>query len=520
MPSNEPAAASPEDHFPDALRGGAAPSPGRRTPRRCSRWLLFLIALLSLGAMALSGTALWLQQEVERQRAAVAEERRRGDDLVSFMLSDLHADLAPLGRLDLLEKPARKALSYYQDDPGGPLSSTALSGRSVALDHIGEILTRRGDLPRAREAYREALALAEEAARRHPADDDRQRELAVSHARIADASEAQGDLAAARQAYGEALAIFSRISDAAPEDAQRRYDRAVMHERLGRVLSAEANFPAALEEFRARQLILLQLTATAPEALAWQRDLGHNYGALGDLFLTQGDRPAANAAYQRFQEIAQALAQKDPAHADWQRDLAVSFEKTGDLRAVQGDVTGARLAYQHFAEVAARLAAQDPGNLQWQRDLAASQERTAALLAAQNKFGEAALRQQRAAEQLAVVAERQGTAPARAEAAGAFGRLAWYQLLQRHAKEAVDAAQRGLALDGSQARLRLTLAHGLLYSGRGAEAERVYRQNRNATLQGEKRFDEEALSELRDFIVRGIVPPDMAPVESWLKAGG
>jgi predicted Zn-dependent protease len=97
--------------------------------------------------------------------------------------------------------------------------------------------------------------------------------------------------------------------------------------------------------------------------------------------------------------------------------------------------------------------------------------------------------------------------------------LSGYYLLQRQPNDAVDAAQKGLALDSSQARIKLNLAHGLLYSGRLAEAERVYRQNSKATLNSEQRFDEEALAELRDFIVRGIVPPEMARVEDWLKPG-
>jgi lipopolysaccharide biosynthesis regulator YciM len=132
---------------------------------------------------------------------------------------------------------------------------------------------------------------------------------------------------------------------------------------------------------------------------------------------------------------------------------------------------------------------------------------------------DAIVKQRRAAELLVAVAARLGSQQSRAEAASAFGRLSGYYLLQRQPNDAVDAAQKGLALDSSQARIKLNLAHGLLYSGRLAEAERVYRQNSKATLNSEQRFDEEALAELRDFIVRGIVPPEMSRVEDWLKPG-
>ncbi|WP_139557084.1 tetratricopeptide repeat protein [Methylotetracoccus oryzae] len=510
----------PRNHDPNL------PRPSKLTPalpiaQRGGVWLTLLLVLLVLVAGGLAVIAYGLQQEVERQRSTAADERRRGEDLAAFILTGFADQLTPLGRIELLETPARKVLDYYASLPADAATSdTALRARSVALDLLGEALARRGDLPRSLDAYREALALAEELAARQPEDEERQRDLAVSLTKIGDAKEARGELAAARDAYGKALAIFERQAKARPEDRQVRHDQALMHERLGRVLSAQSDFPGALKAFRLRQITLLQLTNEAPDQLNWQRELGHSYGALGDLFLTQGDRPAANAAYQRYQEIAQQVVRREPDNAEWQRDLAVSFEKAGDLRAVQGDIGGARAAYQKFSEIASRLSAQDPGNLQWQRDVAAGQERVAALLAAQNKLGEAVVLQQRGADRLAVIAGKLGLPAARSEAAEAYGRLSRYLLLHRQPKEAVDAAQRGLAIDGNQTRLRLNLAHALLYSGRVAEAEQVYRQNRHAVLPGEKRFDEEALAELRDLIVKGLVPPEMAPVETWLKGGG
>ena len=508
--NDDPASARtpiPVTALPAAQRGGVG--------------LTLLVVLLIVAAGGLGVVAYGLQQEVERQRSAVSDERQRGEDLAAFILTGFADQLTPLGRIDLLETPARKVLDYYAALPADAASSdTALRARSVALDLLGEALSRRGDLPRSLDAYREALALAEELAARQPEDEERQRDLAVSLTKIGDAKEARGELAAARDAYGKALAIFERQAKARPEDRQVRHDLALMHERLGRILSAQGDFPGALKALRLRQITLLQLTNEAPDQLNWQRELGHSYGALGDLFLTQGDRPAANAAYQRYQEIAQQVVRREPDNAEWQRDLAISFEKAGDLRAVQGDIGGARAAYQKFSEIASRLSAQDPANLQWQRDVAAGRERVAALLAAQNKLGEAVVLQQRGADLLAVIAGKLVLPATRSEAAEAYGRLSRYLLLHRQPKEAVDAAQRGLAIDGNQPRLRLHLAHALLYSGRVAEAEKVYRQNRHAALPGEKRFDEEALSELRDLIVKGLVPPEMAPVETWLKGGG
>ena len=481
-------------------------------------WLALLTALLAIAAVGVGATAWWLQYELARERAATAAARRQGEGLANFILTDFVAGLAALGRVDLVESPARKVLDYYAMLPAdAAASNTALRTRSVALDLIGDALTRRGELPQALEAYREALELSETAAERDPSDAAQQRDLAVSLAKWGDATETRGHLDAAREAYGKALAILEQLSKRLPEDRDLRHDQALMHERLGRILGAQGDFAGALKALRMRQIVLLQLTNEVPDQLTWRREFGHSYGALGDLFLTHGDRPAANAAYQRYHEIAKQIAQQEPDNAEWQRDLAVSFEKAGDLRAIQGDIGGARSAYQKFAEIATRLSAQDPANLQWQRDVAAGQERGAALLAAQNKLSEAAVLQQRGAELLAVVAGKLGTTAARAEAAAAYGRLSRYLLLQRQPKEAAGAARRGLILDDSQTRLRLNLAHALLYSGQLSDAERVYRENRKTTLPGEQRFDEQALAELRDFIVKGLVPPELAPVEQWVK---
>ena len=54
---------------------------------------------------------------VERGRAL--GERERAEDLLGFMLGDLRAQLAKVGRLDVLESVGDRAMAYFSSRQGG-----------------------------------------------------------------------------------------------------------------------------------------------------------------------------------------------------------------------------------------------------------------------------------------------------------------------------------------------------------------------------------------------------------------
>ena len=490
---------------------------GPPTPRARSRslviWVLVAI-LLGLGGM-LHETEL----QAERYRLAAQDARARADDLVNFMLSDLRDQLEPLGHVAVLEQPARKALAYLESlrDPLGEAPDT-LRSRSIALENIGDVLLVKGDHAGARSAYEKALEIATQLSNRNPADAKLRHDLALSHARIGDIREDQGDPPGALGAYRSALDIMEQIARQYPDNNQWQRDVGISHERVGNVLRATGNVPEALAHYEARQAVHSRLAALDPSNALWQRDLALSYGALGDVHMLQGELAKASADYLKCLAIMNQLGLQEPANTEWQHDIGVSQEKIGDVNAARGDLADARAAYQRALEKAERLARQDPANIQWQRDLAARYQRIGAVRQAQGELSEAIAMQNRASELFETLADKFGTPQAQAEAADAWGRLAWYELFQRQPERAVEAARKGLKADPSQLRIKTYLAHGLLLTGHYADADKIYRENRSATLDGGRPFAQAVLDDFKQLWIKGIVHPDMIGIEAWLKS--
>ncbi|MEK6636985.1 MAG: hypothetical protein AABY88_02765 [Pseudomonadota bacterium] len=270
-------------------------------------------------------------------------------------LSRLHR---AAGSLPQARQTAERALQHVGDD----------WDRMVAENTLGDIAVAEGQLPAARRHYQAGLIAANAVLAADPDDNDRQREVSVSHEKLGDVAVAEGDLAGARTAYGAGLAISERLAASDPGNAEWQRDLSVSHDRLGDVAVAEGDLAGARAAYGAGLVIRERLASSDPGNVGWQRDLSVSHDMLGNVAVAQGDLAGARAAYAAGLVIAERLAASDPGNAEWQRDLSVSHEKLGDVARAEGDLAGARAAYSAGLVICERLAASDPGNAGWQRD--------------------------------------------------------------------------------------------------------------------------------------------------------
>lgn len=118
----------------------------REAQRRHRRMLAVVIA--SLAGMALaSGLAVsaWIARNDAHRRQLQAE------DLIVFMLGDLHQKLEKVGRLDLLDSIDDKALGYFAGLDARDMTDTTLEQLAQALTQLGQVRLSQG-------RYKEALA--------------------------------------------------------------------------------------------------------------------------------------------------------------------------------------------------------------------------------------------------------------------------------------------------------------------------------------------------------------------------
>jgi hypothetical protein len=106
------------------------------------------------------------------------------------------------------------------------------------------VLAAQGNLPEALKSFRDSLAIADRLAKADPGNAGWQRDVAVSHAKLADIYRRQGETALAKDALGMGKAIMQRMTKLSPDNAEWKRDLAWFEGQIAALDGAEAP-PAA-----------------------------------------------------------------------------------------------------------------------------------------------------------------------------------------------------------------------------------------------------------------------------------
>ncbi len=121
-----------------------------------ARTIASVCAVLMVIAVA-SAVFGWISQRRAREAEAEAQKSRSdAEKLVSFLIEDFYAELAPTGRLDTLGKLAHKTVGYYNGLPAQLVTPKTEAYRAMALLREGEAQDGSGALEASRKSFTEA----------------------------------------------------------------------------------------------------------------------------------------------------------------------------------------------------------------------------------------------------------------------------------------------------------------------------------------------------------------------------
>ncbi len=341
--------------------------------------------LLSLGGGA--GVALWKAREAQAQRA-------QAEGLIEFMLGDLRRQLAPVGRLDVLDPVAERALAYYAAQSLDGSDADSLGRRARALHLMGELADKRGHLDEAAQRFRAAAESTAEQLERDPDQPQRLFDHAQSEYWVGYAAWQRQRWADAEAAFKRYLALAQRLLASAPGLASSHAEMAYAHHNLG-VLAVGRGRPdearRQLEDARARWQAVARLDE------GWRLDEASTLGWLAEAEEADGQVARALALQQEKLGLLTALGRRQPQRADLPPLQAASEAAEARLYLDLGQVGLARAAALRALDTYHRLAHHDPDNLQWQEHLGFAQLQAAetALVAGDASGARATLAQAR-----------------------------------------------------------------------------------------------------------------------------
>lgn len=239
--------------------------------------------------------------------------------------------------------------------------------REVALCRfkLGEVLMEQRRLHEAREAFEQGLKVAEPWKRRAPGDEQRQGDLSAGYDGLGDVLHLQGDRSGARSAYQESLALARRLAERDPARAQWQWAVAVGLAKLGGLMFEQGDSAGTRRAYEESLAIMRRLVEGDPNHAHWQGSLAATLSELGGVLQEHGDWQGARGAYEEALAMTRRLAGRDPSNTQWQGVLAEVLSRLGDVMLKQSDRQGARRAYEESLEIALRLVKQDPTNASW-----------------------------------------------------------------------------------------------------------------------------------------------------------
>ena len=331
----------------------------RELQRRQRRMALVTVA--ALAGMLLTG-ALAVNAHLAGQRA----ERRhaQAEDLIGFMLGDLHQRLFAINRLDVYTAVGDKAMEYFAGLEAEDLTDSTVAQQAAALRVIGETRLDQGALDSALEAFTESLRLARRLVERDPDHGDWQTSLADSENWIGLAHWQRGELDLAAERFERRLGILHALADAGPPEVGLLDKLGIGHTNLGRVQEARGQFDAALASYGEVSAIYERVAALEPDDPELRLELGFAHNNIGVLAITLGQLELAERELRTDLGIKQAIVDADPGHAGYQSYLATAHIWLGGVLELRGNDDGARAELETALLIAARLHELDSTNRQ------------------------------------------------------------------------------------------------------------------------------------------------------------
>jgi tRNA A-37 threonylcarbamoyl transferase component Bud32/tetratricopeptide (TPR) repeat protein len=318
-------------------------------------------------------------------RADAEHRRDQAQDLIEFMIGDLRTKLEPVGRLDVLDDVAIRALGYIEELDPRKMTVGELVRNAKALNQLGDVRSKQGKIPEALDLLRRSLHLADTAVRKEPRNPEAVLVHGATQFWIGDALQRQGkpnDALIHMRAYmkdGDTLVSID------PNNDEYQMERAYGHSNLGYILERKGQVEEAARHYKTALEVTQLVAKRKPGDANAQAELAPAYNKVGVNLYNQGDLRGSIEYLEREVAIYRALMALQPKQTQWKERLQVALAYLARNMAMIGDSEKALRLEHEGLQIATELAALDPENVEWQRAVAMTMLRIGAIEQSRNR---------------------------------------------------------------------------------------------------------------------------------------
>ena len=263
-----------------------------------------------------------------------------------------------LGNFSGAERNYRKALDLFEQSLADQTGNReAHLGRLQALSRLGDLYASTRSPHRAVEIYSQALADAQNLLQQFPEDSQILRAQAGVYNNTAREHRNAGNLNRAEDASRKALAIVDRLLREEPGEPELLSELAYYRVNLGITQARGLRLSEALSQYRQGAAALEKLLAGQPSNTAYQRNLMLAYSQIGEVLGSPvlpnlGNSQAAREAYEKAAVLAKNLYEADPANLLSLGDYGVALMNVANLQPPAKRLAMLNESHQRLAEAA------------------------------------------------------------------------------------------------------------------------------------------------------------------------
>ncbi|MGB8843551.1 MAG: winged helix-turn-helix domain-containing protein [Aliidongia sp.] len=355
-----------------------------RQARRAERLRAGALAGFALIALV----AVFLGFRASQAEAVAALRLDEAEDLTDYMLGDLTEKLRPLGRLDLLDGVAQKALGYLAAEDAGRTAAARLR-QAKALQTLADVDRSRGKIDAALMALTQAEALLQA----NLAEGSANRELLKVAGAVAfwfgQIALDQGRIEEAERRFTAYRGFAQRMTVLDPEDADASIELSYALSSLGSLELKKGEGDGAAANFEQSIALKRHALQRRPEDRSLTAELANSLSWLANAEAEQGHLETAAELYDQQRDTLEALRRVEPDAAVWSYRLALANKLKGTLLAAIGRATDAQADLDQAAEQIEESLRREPDNRLWQSERVAIRLQTARISLALRRSADA-----------------------------------------------------------------------------------------------------------------------------------
>ena len=308
--------------------------------------------------------------------------QEQAEDLLEFMLGDLRAQVARVGRLELLQSVVDKSMTYFDSLNPRDVTDTTLERQAKALTHIGEIRMAQALYPEAARVFSTAYERAAGLVTKHPGNGEMLFDRAQAEYWIGYLHYTRGDVAPAREWLTRYRDTSVALVSLEPGNMRWQLEATYGHHNLA-VLELERGTPAAARAaFLGEMAVREKIAAAKPKDLELKSNVGNVISYLGTVAERSGDYAGAIERFAQQTQMYEAMVRDDPGTAHWLDRVANALALEATVFTVTGQRAAALNRRNRASELLEPLVAADPANRVLHRALLKLRLQTALLMRA------------------------------------------------------------------------------------------------------------------------------------------